>query len=205
MHSICEMKNATARRELSCHKIGFSTVVEKGSFHVGKRSRGVFLCATLALSRVSSANEKRKIGTRELIIHFFILYNCMIYNVLLSQQERNIQTLKAEIKEKLPDTPKATNYVNHSQNEGKNQMVPVPPTTNLTTPAPGGETLKRSHKKNRPPPPPPLTRPDLEIRAPSALLVGVPETLRTQWRHAPLVLVTGSVMYVANVSIYLYY
>lgn len=65
----------------------------------------------------------------------------------------------------------------------------------------GGETLKRSHKKNRPPPPPPTRGADLEIRAPCELLVGVPGALKTQWRHQPFVLVTSSVMYVANVSI----
>jgi hypothetical protein len=41
---------------------------------------------------------------------------------------------------------------------------------------------------------------DLEIRAPSELLVGVPATLTTQWRHSPQELVSGSVSYVANVS-----
>lgn len=63
---------------------------------------------------------------------------------------------------------------------------------------PGGETLKRS-KKNRPAPQPPRPS-DLEIRAPSELLVGVPGALKTQWKHQPFVLVTGAVTYVANVS-----
>lgn len=67
---------------------------------------------------------------------------------------------------------------------------------------PGGETLKRS-KKNRPAPQPPRPS-DLEIRAPSELLVGVPGALKTQWKHQPFVLVTGAVTYVANVS-YLFY
>lgn len=65
---------------------------------------------------------------------------------------------------------------------------------------PGGETLKRS-KKNRPAPQPPRPS-DLEIRAPSELLVGVPGALKTQWKHQPFVLVTGAVTYVANVSIF---
>jgi len=41
---------------------------------------------------------------------------------------------------------------------------------------------------------------DLEIRDPSELLVGVPATLTTQWRHRPRVLVSGSVNYIASVS-----
>ncbi|KAJ4451171.1 hypothetical protein ANN_02613 [Periplaneta americana] len=88
-------------------------------------------------------------------------------------EKSNIQQLKEEIREKLPVVP----------NTG---------------------TLRHSHKKSRPAPPPPLSTNgsgasgDLEIRAPSELLVGVPATLTTQWRHRPHVLVAGSVNYVAN-------
>ena len=91
-------------------------------------------------------------------------------------QKSNIQQLKEEIREKLPVVP----------NTG---------------------TLRHSHKKTRPAPPPPMStngsggNSDLEIRAPSELLVGVPATLTTQWRHRPHVLVAGSVNYVASVSI----
>lgn len=59
----------------------------------------------------------------------------------------------------------------------------------------------RHRKKSRPaPPPPPLAEPDVEIRNPSELLVGVPATLKTQWPHKPKVLVTGTVDYIASVS-----
>lgn len=90
-------------------------------------------------------------------------------------QKSNIRQLKEEIREKLPAIP----------NSG---------------------TLRHSHKKSRPAPPPPMStngsggNSDLEIREPSELLVGVPATLTTQWRHRPRVLVTGSVSYVASVS-----
>ncbi|KAJ0172637.1 hypothetical protein K1T71_011776 [Dendrolimus kikuchii] len=99
----------------------------------------------------------------------------------LPQQKNNIQQLKEEIKEKLPP----------SEN-----LKPVPPPVVPTLVPPGGETLKRS-KKNRPAPQPPRPS-DLEIRAPSELLVGVPGALKTQWKHQPFVLVTGAVTYVAN-------
>ncbi|CAK1542600.1 unnamed protein product [Leptosia nina] len=89
--------------------------------------------------------------------------------------------LKEEIKEKLPP----------SEN-----LKPVPPPVVPSLAPPGGETLKRS-KKNRPAPQPPRPS-DLEIRAPSELLVGVPGALKTQWKHQPFVLVTGAVTYVAN-------
>lgn len=98
-------------------------------------------------------------------------------------QKNNIQQLKEEIKEKLP-----------SEN-----LKPVPPPVVQTLAPPSGETLKRS-KKNRPAPQPPRPS-DLEIRAPSELLVGVPGALKTQWKHQPFVLVTGAVTYVANVRI----
>lgn len=69
-------------------------------------------------------------------------------------------------------------------------------------------TLRHSHKKNRPAPPPPTNAvngkppaaPDLEIRNPSELLVGVPATLTAQWRHRPEDLVSGKITYLANVS-----
>ncbi|XP_063237458.1 ankyrin repeat and sterile alpha motif domain-containing protein 1B [Bacillus rossius redtenbacheri] len=89
----------------------------------------------------------------------------------LSLLKCNIQQLKEEIKEKLP--------------------------------APGGGgTLRHSHKKSRPAPPPPGSAPaapaELQIREPSELLVGVPATLTTQWRHHPRALLSGAVTYLAN-------
>ncbi|KAM3966091.1 LOW QUALITY PROTEIN: uncharacterized protein ACR2FA_012964 [Aphomia sociella] len=102
-------------------------------------------------------------------------------NADLNTLKNNIQQLKEEIKEKLPP----------SEN-----LKPVPPPVVPNLAPPGGETLKRS-KKNRPAPQPPRPS-DLEIRAPSELLVGVPGALKTQWKHQPFVLVTGAVTYVAN-------
>lgn len=62
-------------------------------------------------------------------------------------------------------------------------------------------TLRHSHKKNRPAPQPPgKPQPDLQIRDPSQLLVGVPSTLTAQWRHQPHALVTGTLTYHARVS-----
>ncbi|XP_041969922.1 uncharacterized protein LOC121726575 isoform X2 [Aricia agestis] len=102
-------------------------------------------------------------------------------NADLNDLKNNIQQLKEDIKEKLPP----------SEN-----LKPVPPPVVPSLAPPGGETLKRS-KKNRPAPQPPRPS-DLEIRAPSELMVGVPGALKTQWKHQPFVLVTGAVTYVAN-------
>ncbi|XP_015181975.1 PREDICTED: ankyrin repeat and SAM domain-containing protein 1A-like isoform X3 [Polistes dominula] len=108
----------------------------------------------------------------------------------LNTLKTNIQQLKEEIREKLPETTGESNG---------SVPVPVPNSTNTGT---------LRHRKNRPAPQPPqrpsshngaITAPEqLEIRAPSELLFGVPSTLKTQWRHQPKALVTGCVTYVAN-------
>ncbi|KAK0086930.1 hypothetical protein PV325_002140 [Microctonus aethiopoides] len=106
----------------------------------------------------------------------------------------NIQQLKEEIREKLPESP---------QDNGNSGHQTIIVGTNAAT----SSTLR--HRKNRPAPQPPqrpishngtvTSAPEqLEIRAPSELLFGVPSTLKTQWRHQPKALVSGSVMYVAN-------
>ncbi|XP_033216121.1 ankyrin repeat and SAM domain-containing protein 1A-like isoform X1 [Belonocnema kinseyi] len=107
----------------------------------------------------------------------------------LNTLKTNIQQLKEEIREKLPEAP---------QGDGN---VKVTGTNSTNT-----GTLR--HRKNRPAPQPPkrpsshngaISAPEqLEIRAPSELLFGVPSTLKTQWRHHPKDLVTGCVTYVAN-------
>ncbi|KAK6637574.1 hypothetical protein RUM44_007996 [Polyplax serrata] len=103
----------------------------------------------------------------------------------------NIQQLKDEIREKLPPDTTAQ----------------VLSTTCSSLSVPGTGTLRHSHKKNKPAPPPPTgldggtpakPAPNLPIRNPSELLVGVPSTLTTQWRHRPEELVTGCITYVAN-------
>ncbi|XP_076179586.1 ankyrin repeat and SAM domain-containing protein 1A isoform X2 [Ptiloglossa arizonensis] len=108
----------------------------------------------------------------------------------LNTLKTNIQQLKEEIREKLPETTA----------EG-NTGTPITGTNSTAT-----GTLR--HRKNRPAPQPPqrpsshngaITAPEqLEIRAPSELLFGVPSTLKTQWRHQPKALLTGCVTYVAN-------
>lgn len=102
-------------------------------------------------------------------------------------QKCNIQELEEEIRLKNSTN---TNTANSNHHVGE-----------------GGGTI-RHRKKSRPAPPPPPPPPplplnieqDLEIRNPSELLVGVPVTLKAQWRHKPGVLVIGTVDYIASVS-----
>lgn len=73
-----------------------------------------------------------------------------------------------------------------------------------------------NHRKNRQAPKPPIQQQpksldesvlndmaestsNLEIRAPSELLLSFPTGLRTQWRHSAEILITGSVPYEVNV------
>ncbi|XP_012218625.1 ankyrin repeat and SAM domain-containing protein 1A-like isoform X2 [Linepithema humile] len=109
----------------------------------------------------------------------------------LNTLKTNIQQLKEEIREKLPEAT-----------ADGNGSTSITSGTNSTTTG----TLR--HRKNRPAPQPPqrpsshngaISAPEqLEIRAPSELLFGVPSTLKTQWRHQPKTLVTSGVTYVAN-------
>ncbi|RLU26658.1 hypothetical protein DMN91_000455 [Ooceraea biroi] len=110
----------------------------------------------------------------------------------LNTLKTNIQQLKEEIREKLPEATVDSNGGGGTSITG----------TNSTTTG----TLR--HRKNRPAPQPPqrpsshngaISAPEqLEIRAPSELFFGVPSSLKTQWRHQPKTLVTGCVTYVAN-------
>ncbi|KAL0128961.1 hypothetical protein PUN28_003973 [Cardiocondyla obscurior] len=110
----------------------------------------------------------------------------------LNTLKTNIQQLKEEIREKLPEASTAEGNGGTSITSGTNSAA----------------TGTLRHRKNRPAPQPPqrpsshngaISAPEqLEIRAPSELLYGVPSTLKTQWRHQPKALVTGCVTYIAN-------
>ncbi|XP_048512045.1 ankyrin repeat and sterile alpha motif domain-containing protein 1B-like isoform X2 [Athalia rosae] len=112
----------------------------------------------------------------------------------------NIQQLKEDIRDKLPEPATA------QQGNGPPPASAGTTIVTGTTAATNTGTLR--HRKNRPAPQPPqrpnshngaLSVPEqLEIRAPSELLFGVPSTLKTQWRHEPKALVTGAVTYVAS-------
>lgn len=77
---------------------------------------------------------------------------------------------------------------------------------------PNGVNEHRPSRKNRQAPKPPIQKQqqqsddlieqtaNLEIRAPSELLLGFPPNLRTQWRHSAEVLIAGAVKYEVNVS-----
>lgn len=80
--------------------------------------------------------------------------------------------------------------------------------SNNTNTSDGGTEREHrpNHRKNRQAPKPPNdikllteTAKNLEIRAPSELLLDFPTGLRTQWRHSAELLITGDVKYEVNV------
>ncbi|XP_024944118.1 uncharacterized protein LOC107271110 isoform X2 [Cephus cinctus] len=129
----------------------------------------------------------------------------------LNTLKTNIQQLKDEIREKLPETVQGngatlTSGANVSTTSATSATSGTSTTSASSSAVSGTGTLR--HRKNRPAPQPPqrpsshngaISAPEqLEIRAPSELLFGVPSTLKTQWRHQPKALVTGCVTYVAK-------
>ena len=139
------------------------------------------------------------------------MYVSVSYAFFSFAQKSNIEQLKDEIKDKIPANAPSQNPAKATTPSGATPSG-VPPSGTPSTesgtansiqpPAPSTGTLRHSHKKNRPAPPPPVQMPppDLEIRDPSSLLMGVPATLTTTWRHKPDALLTGNVSYLANVG-----
>ena len=60
---------------------------------------------------------------------------------------------------------------------------------------------RQKHKKSRPAPQPPTNTSNLEIRAPSELLLSNQGSLQAQWKHSAAALVSGSIKYEVFVSL----
>lgn len=129
--------------------------------------------------------EIHKIGHRKRILHSLVGQRLVPPNIEEINEESNIDISTnvqvQEVKEKVTETK--------PQNNGK-PIPAIKPTT-----------LSR-HKKNRPAPQPPVKTNNLEIRAPSELLLA-PSGLKTQWRHSASALVSGSIKYEVFVSFFL--
>ncbi|RZC35761.1 ankyrin repeat and sterile alpha motif domain-containing protein 1B, partial [Asbolus verrucosus] len=60
-------------------------------------------------------------------------------------------------------------------------------------------TIRHRHKKSRPAPPPPVkANQEPEKKKPSEMFVGGNNSIKSQWRHQPILLITGVVKYSAN-------
>lgn len=66
-------------------------------------------------------------------------------------------------------------------------------------------TIRHRHKKSRPAPPPPVInsqKPEEEKKTSSEISVGGSNSIKAQWRHQPILLITGAVKYTVNVSFF---
>lgn len=62
-------------------------------------------------------------------------------------------------------------------------------------------TIRHRHKKSRPAPQPPVKRSEEAERTdPSEIYIGANSSIKSHWRHQPILLITGVVKYSANVS-----
>ncbi|KAJ3630726.1 hypothetical protein MTP99_011904 [Tenebrio molitor] len=60
-------------------------------------------------------------------------------------------------------------------------------------------TIRHRHKKSRPAPPPPIKiEKEPEKKKPAEMFVGGNNSIKSQWRHQPILLITGVVLYSAN-------
>lgn len=80
--------------------------------------------------------------------------------------------------------------VENRPNHRKNRQAPKPPTQQQQQP----KTVDENNLNNLV-----ETTSNLEIRAPSELLLGFPTGLRQQWRHSAEVLIASAVKYEVNV------
>lgn len=131
-------------------------------------------------------NSRAHCSVKRLCFSFFFFF-----------QKTNIQELEEEIRTKNSTSVKSK--CNSTPSHGNSHPSSV--ATHHSNAGPPEAGTLRHRKKSRPAPPPPPSTHDLEIRNPSELLVGVPSTLKAQWRHKPSVLVTGTVDYTASVSV----
>ncbi|KAJ8943205.1 hypothetical protein NQ318_016718 [Aromia moschata] len=60
-------------------------------------------------------------------------------------------------------------------------------------------TIRHRHKKSRPAPPPPVKKNvEPEKKSPAEIYVGGSNSIKSQWRHQPILLITGCVKYSSN-------
>lgn len=129
-----------------------------------------------------------KIGHRKRILHSLVGQRLEPPNI--DEINADINSEVSLITSKLSEAPPLVEDKVVIENNQKNSVKP--------TPAVKPTTLSR-HKKSRPAPQPPVRANNLEIRAPSELLLG-PSGLRAQWRHSASALVSGSIKYEVFVS-----
>ncbi|XP_072386114.1 ankyrin repeat and sterile alpha motif domain-containing protein 1B-like isoform X2 [Diabrotica undecimpunctata] len=77
------------------------------------------------------------------------------------------------------------------------QPVPELPSPSTYSVNSNTGTIRHRHKKSRPAPPPPVKK-EPEKRLPTEIYVGGSNSIKSQWRHQPILLITSFVKYTAN-------
>ncbi|KAG5880938.1 Ankyrin repeat and SAM domain-containing protein 1A, partial [Gonioctena quinquepunctata] len=79
------------------------------------------------------------------------------------------------------------------------QPVPELPSPSTNSMSSNTGTIRHRHKKSRPAPPPPVKKnTEPEKKSPAEIFVGGSNSIKSQWRHQPILLITGYVKYSAN-------
>uniref|UniRef100_A0A6P7EXA3 Ankyrin repeat and SAM domain-containing protein 1A-like isoform X2 n=1 Tax=Diabrotica virgifera virgifera TaxID=50390 RepID=A0A6P7EXA3_DIAVI len=77
------------------------------------------------------------------------------------------------------------------------QPVPELPSPSTYSVNSNTGTIRHRHKKSRPAPPPPVKK-EPEKKLPTEIYVGGSNSIKSQWRHQPILLITSFVKYTAN-------
>ncbi|XP_017779246.1 PREDICTED: uncharacterized protein LOC108564669 isoform X2 [Nicrophorus vespilloides] len=104
-------------------------------------------------------------------------------------QKTNIQQFKSEMR-----SPSVNADTTSANTAGQGTGVVI---------GTGTGTIRHRHKKSRPAPPPPVSaqpknEPTEEKSAQSEIFVGGSNSIKAQWRHQPILLITGVVKYTVN-------
>lgn len=107
-------------------------------------------------------------------------------------------SLEAALLVKLP--PKRKNLTGQTcgfQKPASSSEMPSPSQSNHSSSSVNTGTIRHRHKKSRPAPQPPgQQKPE---KRNSEMFVGGSNSIKSQWRHQPMLLITGTVKYSANV------
>ncbi|KAL1506735.1 hypothetical protein ABEB36_006041 [Hypothenemus hampei] len=76
--------------------------------------------------------------------------------------------------------------------------MPSPSTQSIRSGSSNTGTIRHRHKKSRPAPQPPVQAPKQEKKGNSEIYVGGSNSIKNQWRHQPILLITRAVKYAAN-------
>ncbi|CAG9856297.1 unnamed protein product [Phyllotreta striolata] len=93
--------------------------------------------------------------------------------------------------------PKLETITDFGSSLKNTQPIPELPSPSTISVNSNTGTIRHRHKKSRPAPPPPIKK-EPEKKSPTEIYVGGNNSIKSQWRHQPILLITGCVKYTAN-------